>query len=172
MFRGELQALPLLLGWRDSAQSLLPFFFSLNALVCVYYWQQNSCYAEAMQEISIETINNLGFRFTAPSWTRTIINRNYFRLEEKIQIEQWEELQGNEVLTELLLKNVQNASNRYLILTFKRNFSTTTWLGVCIRFVYIFFTFSVYVTCRSLAPGYTGQKKIGCTICELQCLPK
>lgn len=139
MFRGELQALPLLLGWRDSAQSLLPFFFSLNALVCVYYWQQNSCYAEAMQEISIETINNLGFRFTAPSWTRTIINRNYFRLEEKIQIEQWEELQGNEVLTELLLKNVQNASNRYLILTFKRNFLTTTWLGVCIRFVYIFF---------------------------------
>lgn len=48
-------------------------------------------------------------------------------------------MQGNEVLTELLLKNVQNASNRYLILTFKRNFLTTTWLGVCIRFVYIFF---------------------------------
>lgn len=89
MFRGELQALPLLLGWRDSAQSLLPFFFSLNALVCVYYWQQNSCYAEAMQEISIETINNLGFRFTAPSLTRTIINRNYFRLEEKMKRTNW-----------------------------------------------------------------------------------
>lgn len=56
---------------------------------CVYYWQQNSCYAEAMQEISIETINNLGFRFTAPSLTRTIINRNYFRLEEKMKRTNW-----------------------------------------------------------------------------------
>lgn len=55
----------------------------------MYYWQQNSCYAEAMQEISIETINNLGFRFTAPSWTRTIINRNYFRLEEKMNRTNW-----------------------------------------------------------------------------------
>lgn len=58
------------------------FLFFKCPCVCITD-SKNSCYAEAMQEISIETINNLGFRFTAPSWTRTIIDKNYFRLEKK-----------------------------------------------------------------------------------------
>lgn len=64
------------------------FLFFKCPCVCITD-SKNSCYAEAMQEISIETINNLGFRFTAPSWTRTIIDKNYFRLEKKMKTRNW-----------------------------------------------------------------------------------
>lgn len=88
-------------------------------------------------------------------------------------------MQGNEVLTELLLKNVQNASNRYPILTFKKNFSTTTWLGVCIRFVYIFFyIFSLYLQGFSSRSEKNRMYDLWATvppkvkICNLMCTKK